>query len=168
MNAFRKDHGTLAELSRLFSAHPHELPRLSEKLMGERSALLREKKHLEEQILTLEAQELLTGAEEAEGIRIVLRSYEDRKVESLKVLAQKVAAAPGTLAILYLVQESAQVVLARSASIAGDSGAAIKQLTARLGGRGGGRPELAQAGGIAPDKTDLWAKGLVEYFRNAK
>jgi alanyl-tRNA synthetase len=45
-------------------------------------------------------------------------------------------------------------VAARSADVSFDAGAWIKRATAELGGRGGGRSELAQAGlEAAPDRV---------------
>jgi alanyl-tRNA synthetase len=165
LHSFRKDHETIRSLGKLFSAHPHELPELCEKFLAERAALVREKKRLEEDILALEAQELIHGAEKINGLLAVRRNYGDRKIESLKILAQKVTAAPGMLAILSTVQDTAQLVVARSQDLAGDCGAAIKQMAAKLGGRGGGRPELAQAGSIAASALDEWVQGIVDLFK---
>ena len=38
-----------------------------------------------------------------------------------------------------------------------DAGAVLKDLIARFGGKGGGRPEFAQGGGMAGDHTDVLA-----------
>lgn len=168
LDAFRKDHKVLQELGKLQSAHPHQLPLLTERLLQERAALLREKAHLEGQILEMEAQELRDRADKTGGVVLVTQSYADRKIESLKALAQKLAALPGTLAILCTAQESAQLVVARSADVPGDCGAAVKQLIARLGGKGGGRPELAQAGGIAIPTLEEWSRALIDYFRTCR
>jgi alanyl-tRNA synthetase len=168
LRAFRKDHEALKEMGRLVSAHPHEVPRLTEKILLERSALLREKKQLEDQILEMEAQELIHGADKTGGSATICQSYSDRKIESLKVLAQKVASSPGALAILFAVQESVQVVVACNADVPGDCGAVVKQLAVKLGGKGGGKRELAQAGGISTSALEEWSHGLVEYFRTCR
>jgi alanyl-tRNA synthetase len=44
-----------------------------------------------------------------------------------------------------------QIVVARSSAVPIDAGAVLKQLVAQFGGRGGGRPELAQGGGFTAD-----------------
>ena len=165
LRAFRKDHEVLRELARLHSAHPHELAALMEKLLQERSGLQREKKNLENKILDLEAQELLSSADKRDGILTVRRDFTGRKIEGLKILAQKISASPGTLAILGLVQEAAQLVVARSQDVPGDCGAAVRQVAGRLGGKGGGKPELAQAGGIALPVFEKWSQALLNYFR---
>jgi len=168
LRAFRKDHEALRGLGRLFSAHPHELSGLTEKLLQERAALVRDKAQLEGRILEMEAQELREHAERSGGIAEVRKNYSDRKIESLKILAQKIAASPGALAILCASGEPAQLVVARSADIPGDCGAAIKALAGRLGGRGGGRPELAQAGGMPASALEAWSQALLDYFRDRR
>ncbi len=165
LRAFRKDHEALKEMARLVSAHPHELPRLTEKMVLERTALQREKRQLEDQVLEMEAQELILRADKIDGGTIVCRRYSDRKIESLKVLAQKVAASPGALALLFAVKESVQLVVACNPDVPGDCGAVVKKLSVKLGGKGGGKRELAQAGGISPSALEEWSNGLVEYFR---
>jgi alanyl-tRNA synthetase len=168
LRSFRKDHEVLRELAKLYSAHPHELSSLAEKFLQERSALLRDKMHLEGQLLEMEAQELRDRAGETGGIAEVYQSYSDRKIESLKILAQKITASPRALAILCIAQEPAQLVVARSADVQGDCGAAIKLLAGKLGGKGGGRPELAQAGGIAGSALEEWSQAILDYFRRCR
>jgi alanyl-tRNA synthetase len=168
LRMFRKDHETLKELGRLLSAHPYEIPKLTEKMLLERSGLQNEKKHLEDRMLEMEAREWLDQSEIIEGIRLVRRNCSDRRLESLKVMAQKLTASAHALVILFSVQETAQLVLARSADIAGDCGAIIKRLTGNLGGKGGGRPELAQAGGIPAAALEEWCRNIVDYFLSCR
>ncbi len=165
LKTLRRDHEVLGTLGKLHSAHPYELPRLMEKLIEERSALIREGVRLNERILELEATELTNQAEIISGKRFVKRRYSERTLESVKLLAQKIAATPGTVAILGLAQNGAQVVVARAADVAGNCGAAIKDTAAKLGGKGGGRPELAQAGGIPESALDAWLTALQQYFQ---
>jgi alanyl-tRNA synthetase len=168
LRSFRKDHEVLRELGRLFSSHPLELGSLMEKLQQERSGLLRDKSHLEGQILEMEARELRDRAGQTGGISEICQSYGDRRIESLKVLAQKITAASRALAILWVAQDPAQLVVARSADVPGDCGAAIKLLAGQLGGKGGGRPESAQAGGIPASAIEEWSRALLDYFRKCR
>jgi alanyl-tRNA synthetase len=45
------------------------------------------------------------------------------------------------------------------------AGDLIKPLAEIVGGRGGGRPELAQAGGSAPDKIDALLNAAPEHLK---
>jgi alanyl-tRNA synthetase len=160
LKAFRKDHEILRELARLHSAHPHQLPALMEKMLQERSTLLRQKTELENQLLEMEAAELVRQAGRIDGVAFVRRDYRDRTIENLKILAQKVASFPGTIAVFCAVHDTIQLVVARSATVSGDCGAAVQRTTRMLGGKGGGRPELAQAGGIAVGTLKEWVQAL--------
>jgi alanyl-tRNA synthetase len=52
----------------------------------------------------------------------------------------------------------ALVVVARGVKTDVDSGAVLKALTTQFGGRGGGRPELAQGGGLDAETDALLAE----------
>jgi alanyl-tRNA synthetase len=54
--------------------------------------------------------------------------------------------------------------VARSADAGVDAGALIKALTTVLGGRGGGRPELAQ-GGVTAEPAAILARAREELAR---
>ena len=168
LRAFRKDHGTLTALGKLYSSHPHQLVGVLEKFLTERAAVLRENARLEDQILEMEAQELRSHADKIDGLAAVCQSYGDRKIESLKVLAQKLTASAGTVVILWSVRDTAQVVVARSADVPGDCGAAVKLAAGTYGGKGGGRPELAQAGNIAVPALEQWSQALLNHFRTCR
>jgi alanyl-tRNA synthetase len=163
----RTNNELLKELGRLYSSHPSDLRRLTEKLFQERAALSRENARLQDQVFDLEAQDLVSRADKTDRAIIVCASFPGRSLESIKILAQKVAARPRAIAVLAAVQETAQLVVAKNPGTAGDCGAAIKQAAARLGGKGGGRPEIAQAGGIAAAALDSWFGELKAYFTSA-
>ena len=165
LQAFRRDHAVLRESGKLLSSHPHQLPEAVERLLQERAALQRENTLVVDRILEMEAQELLGQSEPLGEILAVCKSYRDRRIESLKALARKVAAEPRALAVLWAVSESAQVVVARGPGLDADCGKAVKQVAAKLGGKGGGRPELAQAGGIELPAMAEWSQALIGHFR---
>ena len=66
-------------------------------------------------------------------------------------------------AILFNRQSPAAVVIARSDGTAFDCAAGLKRLIAEFGGKGGGRPDLAQGGGLlaSPDALVAFASALV-------
>ncbi len=167
LRILRVDNGLLKELGRLYSSHPADLLRLTEKLLQERAALTREGARLQDQIFDLEAQDLLNRADKTDRAIIVRASFPGRSLESIKILAQKVAARPRAIAMLAAVQETAQLVVARNPEAAGNCSEAIKQAASRLGGKGGGRPEIAQAGGIAVTALESWFGELQVYFTSA-
>jgi alanyl-tRNA synthetase len=69
-------------------------------------------------------------------------------LSSAVVIAAAIAARPGLLVVLVSTSTPAQVVIARSTDVALSAQQLLTVLTAEFGGRGGGRPELAQGGGL--------------------
>ncbi len=167
LTTLRRDHDALKTLGRLYSAHPYELPRLTEKVFEERAALARENAHLQGKILEMEALDLVNRADKSTGKIVVVTRFSDRTLESLKVLAQKIATRPRAVAILAVVQEAAQVVVAKSNDLPGSCGMAVKEAITRFGGKGGGKSELAQAGGIAPSAIEAWLQSVETFLLGA-
>ncbi len=164
LKLLQKDHALLRHLARIHSAAPDTLVEITEKCLQERTALTRENDLLEDRLLEMEAADLLRSASKMERGCVVYRTVSGRKLESVKVLAQKLTGNPGVVAILGIA-DACQIVLARSKDLPGNCGDAIKKIAAELGGKGGGRPELAQAGGFPADRLDTWMKALAQCFK---
>jgi alanyl-tRNA synthetase len=75
-------------------------------------------------------------------------SFKNLGVEKLKLLALKICSRPGSVVLLADQADQLRVVFARSADTTVDVAALLKKTTDRFGGRGGGRPNLAQGGGL--------------------
>jgi alanyl-tRNA synthetase len=163
LKALQKDHELLKSLARLHSVMPEALPELQEKLAQERMALARENDLLRDKLLDLEAGELLHTAAKTDHGLLISSRFANRKLDEIKVLAQKLTARPGVVAI-FGIADACQVVAARSKDLPGNCGEAIKKAAAEYGGRGGGRPEMAQAGGFASEALDAWMLALGKYL----
>lgn len=83
---------------------------------------------------------------------LVVEALEGWDAPGLKAIAT--AAAASARAIVVLVSRDALVV-ARSAGVSTDANAVLRQLTERFGGRGGGKPDLAQGGGLQASPQDI-------------
>jgi alanyl-tRNA synthetase len=153
----------LKKLARLYSAIPEDLPALTEKLFQERASQARENDLLRDRLLDMEAEGLLQTAARTERGLLVCRTFTDRRLDAIKILAQKLTANSSVVAILGM-QDACQIVVARSRNLPENCGEAIKKTAAELGGKGGGRPELAQAGGFPAESFEPWMKTLQKYF----
>ena len=146
---YRRANQTARTVAALFSAARDDTPKLAARLVEENKELHRRVRALEEIAARVEAQELLASASpNAAGIRIVTKICNDRDAESLKHIAQALIAYPNTIALLGSHdKESARLVFARSADAPGEMNALMRDACAKLDGRGGGKPDLAQGGG---------------------
>ncbi len=108
---------------------------------------------LQRELAGYRAQEWRADVETIGPHRVVLRADPGSDATALKAIAQAIVSAPGLIAVLVGGGAPAPIVVARAGDVALDSGALIRAVTAGLGVRGGGRPELAQGGvSAAPDE----------------
>ncbi len=135
-------------IARRFSVGRDEAESAVARLQDESKRQTRRIRELAELAAHTEAQQLLAATEPVNGVRIFTRTFSDRDFEETKLLAHKLVAAPGVVALLAVREaELARLVFARSADVAADMNALLKAACERLGGRGGGKPDFAQGGG---------------------
>jgi alanyl-tRNA synthetase len=91
----------------------------------------------------------------AQRCRLVARVI-DADANGLKTLASAIVAQPGFLVVLTSGSPPGLVLIARSADVAVSADRLLKRLIAEFGGRGGGRSELAQAGGLATPPESIF------------
>ena len=157
LRAHRALRDAVAASTRLLSTAAGELPQAVERLQAENKDSKRRGKELEGRLAGFEAEALADRAEEVAGRRVVLQAVADYDINGLKVLAQAIGSRPGHAAVLCSVTLPLAIVIARAPDVTLDASNLLKQLTARFGGKGGGRPELAQGGGLAGPADEVLA-----------
>ena len=88
----------------------------------------------------------------------------NRGVEKLKMLALKICARPGTVALFADEGDQLRIVFARSADSTADVAALLKKTLEHFGGRGGGRPNLAQGGGLTAESPEVVLKFAADHL----
>jgi alanyl-tRNA synthetase len=146
---------------RQLSVLPPELPASIERLQADAKELRSQVRDLHGRLATHDAARLAASAHDVGGTRVVVARVDGADAQSLKGLAQEIAGRAGHAAILVGSAPPVPIVIARAADVTLDSGALLKQLTSRFGGRGGGRPELAQGGGLTSAPEEVLAAALV-------
>ena len=148
LRMFREYRDAITGSIRSLSVLPHELPSAIDRVQGEAKDLRRTIKSMQESLALHEASRFVAEAAVVNGTRVVVRAVEGWDAAGLKAIAAA-AAAQGSVAVaLFSMTTPAVVVVARSGGVGVDSNAVLKSLTQRFGGRGGGKPEMAQGGGL--------------------
>ena len=157
MAAVRQLRDIVSAAGRLLSVVPNELPGAIQRLQAD----LREQHRLAGSVRTeLAMHQAATYAASAEtvgGVGLVRRSV-DGDAAMLKTLASAITAGPGLLAALVSSSGPTLVVVARSKDVQVACDRVIKELIDAFGGRGGGRPEFAQAGNIGAPADAILAR----------
>jgi alanyl-tRNA synthetase len=98
------------------------------------------------------------GHEEVEGVRLMVRSVEDLDRSGMRTLADNLKREIGSGVVVLGSVDSGKVALlvAVTEDLAArvDARAIIKEISAVVGGGGGGRPTLAEAGGRDPGRLE--------------
>ena len=147
LTKFRSMRDALAGAVRVLSVLPHELPHAIEKLQSEARDRQKTIAALQQDLAMFRAAELLASATQTTRGRLVA-AVVDADANILKSLASAITDAPGHIAILVSSSRPALVVVARSQDLSVAANQVIASLTSTFGGRGGGKPDLAQAGGL--------------------
>jgi alanyl-tRNA synthetase len=156
LRAHRKHRDLLASSLRLLSVAADELPAAIERLQAESREGKRRIRDLQASLAQHEAASLASAA--GDGPVIVALDGWDQN--GLKAIASAIAGRPGGIAALVGVTAPAAIVVARHDGARVDAAAVLKQVVARFGGKGGGRPELAQGGGLQGDP-----QAIIAYLR---
>ncbi|HEY5957804.1 MAG TPA: alanine--tRNA ligase, partial [Polyangiaceae bacterium] len=114
---------------------------------------------------------LLANARELAGIKVLALRTEVTDRGALRELAEQLRDKLGDAAVLLgsVADEKAQFVLTVAKTISGRfaAGELIKPIAQMVGGSGGGRPDMAQAGGTQVDRLDAALASFYERFANA-
>jgi alanyl-tRNA synthetase len=147
---------TLAAATRLLSVSTAEIPGTIERWQADAKEQKRAIGALQAELARYRADELAASAEQTARGRLVVRTV-DADANGLKSLAAAIVSKPGYVVVLVSTATPALVVVARSAGVDLQANQALAALIARFGGRGGGRPELAQGGGLSGSVDEILA-----------
>jgi alanyl-tRNA synthetase len=153
--AFRRLRDVVTGCIRCVSVAPEELPAAIERLQAENRELRKTIRAREEQLARVEAVVLADRASHVGERFVVVESVDQSDANILKVLALSVAGRPGYDVALISADAPFLAVVARSPGGAVDAGTVLRRLVGRFGGKGGGRPDLAQGGGLNGTKEEI-------------
>ena len=150
-------HDAVAGSVRALSVLPPDLPGAIERLQTDAKHLRRQVRDFQVKVAGQEADQLAAEAVEIGGRLVVAASLPTWDAAGLKAIAARIAERPTHVAILVGGPEPLPIVVARGTEAGIDAGALLRQLLTRHGGKGGGRPELAQGGGLTSAADDVLA-----------
>src|SRR5688500_2156134 len=140
---FRLWRDALSAMQKHLSVAPVEMAASIERMQEDAKAAQRTLRGFQEKLAAHEAAALL---EKGNAIVEAVEGWEAQGIKSIASAA--VSANPQAVVVLFTTSTPAQVVIARGADANVDANAVLKQLAAKFGGKGGGKPDLAQGGGL--------------------
>lgn len=148
--------GIVSALSSLLTCHQDELASAVTRLQDDLKQNLRALKQVNNTLLDYEVPALLAEAERNGDLRIISKAYDGRDSEDIRGLATRLTENDNVLALIGTAGDKSHLVFARSENVEFDMNVLLKTSLEQLGsGRGGGRPNMAQGGGVPATVSDL-------------
>lgn len=153
LERFRTWRGALAAMQKHLSVPPADMLASIEKIQDDAKAVQRTVRGFQDKLAAHEAASLVGS-----GSRIIVEALDGWDANGLKAIAAAVTAANADAVVaLFTTTTPAQVVIARGSNAKVDAGALLKQVASQYGGKGGGKPDLAQGGGFTASLEQLLA-----------
>lgn len=127
---------------------------------------------LKNQISALKSKEWITEAEDINGLHVLTKRADSMDGKALKEIAASLKGNDPKLAALFISENNGKLTLvaaAGSEAIAKgiNAGKIVKEAAAATGGKGGGKPDLAQAGGADASRIPAAFDVLIQAVKAA-
>jgi alanyl-tRNA synthetase len=152
LDAFHARVDVLQRLGVRLSSSLEGLPEAADKTLAALAESQKRAEDLRERALDGEARRLL--AEVTERPAVVVRIYDGWPPADLRTLAERMTATAPCVALLASRADKAHLVFAQSPGLPHDIPALLRKTVAEIGGRGGGKGDLAQGGGELSDRLE--------------
>ena len=148
--------GTVAQLASTLKSAPAEVPARLTQVLDQVRALEKELAALKGKLASSQGDDLLASAVDVKGIKVLAAMLEGADAKALRDTMDKLKDKLKTAAIVLATVEGGKVQIA--AGVTNDSigkvkaGELVNFVAQQVGGKGGGKPDMAMAGGTDPSK----------------
>lgn len=161
----------LKEASGKLKTNPKDLSARIDVLLGEMKQLQRENESLAAKLGNIEAGSLVSKVKEVNGITVLAEKVQASDMNNLRNMADDLKQKLGSAVVVLGSVNEGKVNLI--AGVTDDlikkgfhAGKAVKEVAAKCGGGGGGRPDMAQAGGKDPEKLESALQFVEEWVKS--
>lgn len=156
----------LKEAAKVLKANPMDVVKKILSMQDEIKALSKENEKLKAKIAKAAAGDITSSAEEVSGIKILVSQLTDVDMNGMRDLGDEAKQKLGDSIVVFAAESNGKVNLMATATEGAvargaHAGNLIKEIASLVGGGGGGRPNMAQAGGKNP-------AGIPEALNKAK
>ena len=156
LNYVQSMEATLSGLAGKLRATPEELPQRVDAMLGQIKELEKELAAVKGKLASAQGDELVNGAVDVKGVKVLAARLEGADAKTLRATMDKLKDKLKTAVIVLAAVDGDKVQIA--AGVTADSTAKVKagelanHVASQVGGKGGGKPDMAMAGGTEPAK----------------
>ncbi len=170
--AVKKEEQNLREISELLKASDPDVVGRVERLLNQLRETEKELEKLKHKMQSFQAGDIISEAREMNGVRVLAKRLDNMEQKDLRDFGDKLRdkLGSGVLALGSAKDGKVSLIVMVSKDLLDrfHAGHLIKDMAAILGGTGGGKPDLAQAGGKDPGKLDEALGALYTIIKKSK
>jgi alanyl-tRNA synthetase len=163
--------GQLKEAADKLKTNPKDLAIRIEGLLAEIKQLQRDNESLSAKLGNIEAANLTANVKDVDGVQVLAARVQAADMNNLRNMADELKQKLGSAIVVLGSAHEGKVNLI--AAVTKDliengyhAGKLVKEVASRCGGGGGGRPDMAQAGGKDPEKLDSALSFVEEWVKS--
>ncbi|MBN2427995.1 MAG: alanine--tRNA ligase [Deltaproteobacteria bacterium] len=170
LETIQEQEALLERTAGLLKSDPSNLETRVQKLLERQKELEREVEKLNEKMAANQAGDLMDNVRTVEGINLLAVKVPGEQAKTLRDMGDQLRDKLKSGVVVLGCENNGKVNLLVSVTkdLAGKvhAGQLIKTLAEQVGGKGGGRPDFAQAGGSKPEKLDATLEKTEEFLKN--
>jgi alanyl-tRNA synthetase len=148
----------LREVAEMLRANPEEVPRKVEQLTQRLKGLEKELDQLRGKLVAGGSKDLAAEAKEIKGIKVLAARLDGMDAKGLRDAMDRLKdkLAPAAIVLASVADNKVTLIAGVTKDLVTrvHAGELVNQVAAKVGGKGGGRPDMAQAGGTDPSGLD--------------
>ncbi|MDH3514210.1 MAG: alanine--tRNA ligase, partial [Gammaproteobacteria bacterium] len=154
LNYIYERENRLREVAEMLRTGPEEVPRKVEQLTQRLKGLEKELDQLRGKLAAGGTRDLAAEAKEVKGIRVLAARLDGMDAKGLREAMDRIKdkLAPAAIVLAAVADDKVTLIAGVTKDLAGrlHAGELVNQVATGVGGKGGGRPDMAQAGGTNP------------------
>jgi len=158
LESVARKEAALREAAELLKIGPLEVPRRLQKLLDDQRALEKQLAELEGRVARSRAEDLVKAARQINGVAVIAGRIDGLDADGLRAVADTLRnrLGSGIVCVGSVVDGKVNLIAAVTKDLTSrfQAGKLVQEVAKAVGGGGGGRPDLAQAGGKDPAKLD--------------
>ena len=168
----KKEDHELKKVANMLRTGPFEVAERVDKLMKHQRDLEREIEALKGRLAAKESGDIIKKARKVGDVKLLAERVEVSDVKALRDFGDKLRdkLGSGIVCLGSQVGEKAMLLCMVTKDLAGrfNAGEIVRQIAPVVGGSGGGRPDMAQAGGTQPENIDKALKKVKDLLKGEK
>jgi alanyl-tRNA synthetase len=159
---------SLAEIALVLKAKPENVEEKTLQLVQRTRQLEKELDALKSKLASSAGSDLASSATEVAGIKVLAAQLDNADTKSLRDTVDQLKNKLGTAAIVLSCVENEKITLiagvTKDATDRVKAGELVAHVAAQVGGKGGGRPDMAQGGGTQPEHLPTALNSVTDWL----